>query len=91
MTILWSERAIDRLSKIHDYLADDSKERARALIARLFARVEMLRAFPEAGRALPEFEHLGIREALESSYRILYRIADDRIEIVNILHSRQRY
>ena len=90
MTIHWSERAIERLTAIHDYMHIDSPSRAQSLVRELFERVEQIRIFPRSGRIVPEYTRAEIREITHTSYRILYRISDDRIEIVNIMHYRER-
>jgi plasmid stabilization system protein ParE len=90
MRIVWSDRSIDRLLAIHDYIAEASSANAASLIQRIFDSVERLRMFPKSGRVAPDFEQEEIREVLVSSYRVLYRERTDRIEIVNVLHARQQ-
>ncbi len=51
--------------------------------------VEMTReigSFPWAGRVVPELGNEKIRERFVYSYRIVYRIEDDRILIVAAIH-----
>jgi addiction module RelE/StbE family toxin len=90
MTIVWSNRAIERLAAIHDYIAHDTPQRAGTMLKELFESVEQLRMFPHSGKVVPEYERVEIREVLASNYRILYRISNDRIEIVNVLHQREQ-
>ena len=90
MTIAWSERAIDRLREIHDFIAEESIDGAVAVMGRIFESVERLRAFPKSGRIVPEYERVDIREIIVAPYRVLYREDGERIEIVNVLHSRQQ-
>ena len=90
MTIIWSDRAIDRLVAVHDYIAQDSPSQAGKIIKRLFDCVERLRTFPKSGKVVPEYKHLEVREVIEHPYRILYRLSGAGVEIVNVLHSRQQ-
>ncbi len=90
MTIIWSERSIDRLRGIHDFIAEESREGAAAVIQRIFESVERLRMFPKSGRIVPEYELIDVREVVVAPYRVLYREEGDRIEIVNVLHLRQQ-
>jgi plasmid stabilization system protein ParE len=90
MTIVWSDRAIDRLIAIHDFIAQDSPTHAISVVEGVLGRAEQLRAFPESGRIVPEYERIDVREIIEYPYRLLYRITGDRIEIVNVLHLRQQ-
>ncbi len=89
MKIVWSDRSIDRLRAIHDFIAEESISGAASVIKQIFDAVEQLRMFPNSGRIVPEYELVEVREILSKPYRILYRISDDRVEIVNVLHSRQ--
>ncbi len=90
MTIIWSNRSIDRLTAIHDFIAQDSPDHASKVIQKILDRAEQLRAFPESGRMVPEYERIEVREVIEHPYRVLYRVTGDRIEIVNVLHLRQQ-
>ena len=89
MTIVWSDRSIDRLLAIHDYIAEESISGAASVIQQIFDAVEQLRMFPNSGRIVPEYELVDVREILAKPYRILYRTMSDRVEIINVLHSRQ--
>ncbi len=44
--------------------------------------------FPFAGRMVPDMEEDSIREVVEGNYRIIYRILEDRIDILTVLHGR---
>ena len=88
--IVWSDRSIDRLLAIHDYIAEESVFGAASVVQSIFDSVEQLRLFPHSGRIVPEYELVDVREILSKPYRILYRVTGDRVEIVNVLHSRQQ-
>jgi len=42
--------------------------------------------FPRLGRVVPEVQDENIRELMHQHYRIIYRIAGERIEILTIVH-----
>jgi plasmid stabilization system protein ParE len=42
-----------------------------------------------SGRTVPEFELEQIREVLEGSYRIIYYIKPDQVDILAIIHATQ--
>jgi len=50
------------------------------------SRARQLQEFPESGRVVPEYEAKQVRELIGGSYRIWYRLRDDRVEILAILH-----
>ena len=73
MIIIWSERAIDRLIAIHEYVSEKSPTSAVKIIQNIFNSVERIRSFPKLGRVVPEYERKEICEIIEAPYRVLYR------------------
>lgn len=55
----------------------------------LIGRAESLADFPELGRMVPEFHEPDIREVIQRSYRIIYRLRrkSELIEIVRFWHA----
>ena len=62
MRIIWSPLAIDRVSEIAEYIAQDKPSAAVKWIDEIFFRVEQLEELPEYGRIVPEIENDHIRE-----------------------------
>lgn len=63
------------------------RSNAGQFTGRIIEAVEKLETFPERGRKVPEsLETEGIRELLFQSYRIVYRLRTDRIQILTVLH-----
>jgi len=89
MKIIWSLRAISRLEEIRAYIANQAPITADRVIRRIILSTERLKSFPNSGRVVPEYNMKEIREIIEAPYRILYHVGDERIEIINVLHSRQ--
>ena len=87
--VRWTQRARDDLRDIHDFIARDSPRAAEALVERLLTATEHLAAFPESGRVVPEFPTLGYREIIVSSYRVLFRLADNTVWITAVVHGRR--
>ncbi|MBL4676564.1 MAG: type II toxin-antitoxin system RelE/ParE family toxin [Mucilaginibacter sp.] len=86
--INWTPVAISDLQGIYDYIAEDSITYAGRFIDKLIARVDILGTHPESGRIVPEFDNPSLRELIEGSYRIIYRIVDmQKVQIIRIHHS----
>jgi toxin ParE1/3/4 len=85
MKVAWSEPAVADLVAIHDYIARDSPHYAQRFVERLIAAVEPLESFPQLGRIVPEGDGRH-RELLVRSYRIIYRVEDQEILIVTVVH-----
>ncbi len=90
MKLTWTARARTRLAELHDYIAQDSKPRAQAMIERILDRAEMLLVAPRSGIRVKGFLDDEVRELLERPYRIIYRVSATSIEILTVKHYRQR-
>ena len=52
----------------------------------MLAAVERLADFPNSGRIVPELKDPAIREILFGSYRIVYRVKGDVVEVLTVYH-----
>ena len=87
MKVIWTETAINQLQAIREYIDQTSPEYARRMVDRLTRRTKQIGAFPLSGRIVPEFENDQIREVLEGSYRIIYYVKPDQIDILTVVHT----
>jgi addiction module RelE/StbE family toxin len=86
--VKWTNLALDDLRSIYDYISQDSAKYADRLMDKIIEKVEMLENNPQVGRKVPEFDNESIRELIEGSYRIIYRIeSEDEIGIARVHHS----
>ena len=53
----------------------------------LVKRSEQVGAFPHLGRMVPEYEISEVRQVIESSYRLIYLIKEEQIEVLAIIHT----
>lgn len=86
MKIVWTPHAQADLRAVRDYIAADSPANATRMISRLISRVRQLNTFTRSGRKVPELDQDDICELIEAPYRVIYRIAEDRIEIASVVH-----
>jgi plasmid stabilization system protein ParE len=84
--IIWSPKAADNLEEICDFIGEDSDYYARVFAQRIIDEIEKIPDFPNVGRIVPEYQQKNLREKIFQSYRIVYRIKPDTIEIVAIVH-----
>lgn len=84
--IVWSPQAIDDLDAICEYIARDSPQYACVVAQRIIDVVEAIPSHPLAGSIVPEFGIDELRERFLHSYRIIYRIRDEQIDLVTICH-----
>ena len=84
--IVWSPDARDDLKAIVSYIKADSPGYAKTFAWHIQQRLEQLRSFPESGRTVPEDETGFYRELLVGNYRVVYRVDQDTVTIVTIIH-----
>ena len=85
--LIWTRRAIEDVQAIRQFIAQDSPHYAQLVTQRLIASVERLPALPQSGRIVPEINDPTIREVIQGSYRIVYRLIRAEIHIVTVHHA----
>ena len=91
-TVVWTEVATQDVEHLAAYLLDEAPFRADQILDRIIARGDSLRRAPERGRTPPELRAIGDRtwrEIQEPPWRLIYRIAEKRVEIHAVLDGRR--
>lgn len=83
----WTPQALADLQAAYEFVARDSIRYAEALTDRLFDAVGRLELFPLSGRVVPEIGREDIRELIVGTYRVVYRVSDDEVEILTVTHA----
>jgi plasmid stabilization system protein ParE len=86
MKVHWTDTAERHLDAIYAYIAQDSPEYARRMVDRLTRRSQQISEFPFSGRRVPEYDVDQIREVIEGSFRIIYYIKADQIDVLAVIH-----
>lgn len=86
MKIVWTEPAVRDLRELHAYIARDSEMYASGFVERIVLAAERLVDYPKVGRLVPETNDEDVRELLYQKYRIIYRIKEDSIEMLSVIH-----
>ena len=86
MNVRWTDTAQAHLDAIHAYIAHDSPEYAKRMVDRLTRRSQQIAKFPFSGRRVPEYDLDPIREVIEGSYRLIYYIKPDQIDVIAVIH-----
>jgi len=89
MKVSWTDTAVSHLDAIYEFISRDSSTYARRVVDRLTRRSEQISQFPLSGRMVPGANFPQIREVIEGSYRIIYHIKADQIDILAVLHGAQ--
>ena len=89
MKLVWLERALEDQDAALAYITDRNEAAAEALYSAIESCIGRLLKYPfmyRSGRAP------GTREAVvHPNYILIYRVTDDAVEIVRLVHARQQY
>jgi len=86
MRVHWTKAAVEQLDAISAYLSSASPSYALRTVDRITRKSQQIALFPLSGRRVPEYALDQIREVFVDSYRIIYHIKPDRIDVVTIIH-----
>jgi len=89
--VAWTDRAVSDLEAIGDFIADDNPVAAERWVRVLIAAAEGAAAMPMAGRRVPELGRDDIREVLKRTYRVVYRVRGDRVEVLAIFEGHRLF
>lgn len=89
--VKWSKPVKLDLKQIHDYIAKDSKFYAQKVSLEIVEKSEKLNSFPEVGRIVPEIDDPNIRELLIYSYRLIYEVFPNKVEVLALIHSKRNF
>lgn len=85
----WSFEAITDLEEISNYISKDSAYYASSFVQEILEACKSLNILPERGRIVPESDDTRIRELKVKEYRVMYKITDNTVTIIGIIHGRR--
>ena len=84
--VKWTEAALDDLDNIAAYIARDSRFYASVVVREVRDAAQSISFMPLRGRMVPELRDETVREIFVRQYRLVYRVAKDRIYLVGVIH-----
>ena len=88
ISVRFAESAANDLEAIRDWYAEQEVAHVGdRLVAEILERIEALRAHPEMGRIVPEFQQRFLRELIHPPFRIVYRRNPGQVRIVRVWRS----
>jgi len=87
--LIWSQESLEDIEEIAEYISRDSRFYAQQVVEKFFQLAENLAEQPLIGRIVPEVGSENIREQFVYSYRVIYQIQPQQIEIIAILHGKR--
>jgi plasmid stabilization system protein ParE len=84
--VSWTNQALDDLEAICLFIARDAPRYAEVFADRVFRVTDRLAEFPRLGRVVPEIGREDVRELIVQSYRVIYRLLPEEVEILTVHH-----
>ena len=75
------------MEEIRATIARNSPRNAERFIARIKKVVQNLKRFPESGEVLQYREGERLREIYLGSYRIIFRVRENSVRIIAVIHA----
>jgi plasmid stabilization system protein ParE len=91
MIVTITEAAERDLEGIGDWIAQGNPNRAVTFVLELRRRCLALADAPRAYPLLPHHERTGVRRRVYNNYLIFYRIVDESIEVLRVIHGARDY
>mgnify|MGYP000013132159 CR=1 FL=1 len=89
--IIWTQRSLNDLKSIAEYIAKDSVKYASLTLQRIIAVTKYLEDNARIGRMVPEAGNNKIREIILGNYRIIYKITSSQsVHILTVHHSSRK-
>ena len=89
LKVAWSPEGIEDLESITEYIGRDSEFYARAVATKIVEMARSIGSLPWMGRVVPELGDEKIRERFIYSSRVVYRVEEERILIVAVIHGKR--
>ena len=86
MIVFWTNNAKRELRAVYNYIAQNSLRYAQGVVDRITRKTDRLATMPFLGSEVPEYEDPTIRELLEQSYRIIYRVREESVDVLSVVH-----
>jgi toxin ParE1/3/4 len=91
MRLKYTGPAKTDLRKISAWIADENPVRAKSFASELRAACRSVLTFPESNQVLELARSQTVRRKVYGNYLIFYRVKEQTVEILRILHGAQDY
>ena len=90
MQVVWTAKALRDLAVLRCYISQDKPPAAERQVELILAAVTGLGRLPQSGRP---GRRAGTRELVvgQTPYLVPYRVRGDLVEVLRVLHGRQRW
>jgi plasmid stabilization system protein ParE len=89
--VAYSDPAKAELRKIAEWISEENPRRADSFIDELIDACERIMMYPESNAVLGTFLGHVVRRKVFGNYLIFYRVKQNQVEILHVLHGAQDY
>ena len=89
--IHWSDKAVDSLISIKEYISQVSPAKAEKTVAELVIYARRLLDFPFMGVTDERFGNDKLRKLIKDEHFLVYEVRDSRIEIIDVFSGKQDF
>jgi len=91
MKVVVTHAAFADLLRIGREIQKDNPVRAETFVAELYDCCQRLSLMPKAFALMPNWEDRGVRRQVHGNYLIFYRVTENSVEVLHILHAAMDY
>lgn len=91
MIVVITEQAEADLEEIGEHIAEESPTRAVSFVEELREACEGLSEMSKRFPLVPRYEHAGVRRRVHGNYLIFYRIGNETVDVIHVLHGAMDY
>ena len=89
--VVWSKASLDSLEIIYNFIFENSSQNAEMVVDTLLNLGDDLAKFPERNPREPLYNDESIRYFPKWNFKIVYRIEENRILIINIYSTKMNW
>jgi plasmid stabilization system protein ParE len=90
-SVVWSKASLDSLETIYNFIFENSPQNAEMVVDALLNLGDDLAKFPERNPREPLYDDESIRYFPKWNFKIVYRIEENRILIINIYSTKMNW
>ncbi len=91
VSVVWTDRALNDLLAIEEYIAADDPVAAARWAEGLADKAMSAARAPLGGSVVPELNRPEVREVFKRSYRIVYRVRTEGIDILTLFEGHRLF
>lgn len=89
MELRWTDKALDDLARLYDFLASVNKPAAARTVKALVGAPQRLPEHPRLGEQLDEFAPREVRRLLVGRYEMRYELQGSALYVLRFWHTRE--